>query len=294
MTIATELTNGGKNILFTVKDEGPGVPDGLQEKIFQPFVKMTDSSVAGVGLGLAISLAVVRSFGGTVGCQNRTDGAKGACFWFEIPYEPMMDGEWQEGQNNVKRMLSAEMEGQNNVKRMLSADMVKEKNENRDELILRNDDDDDDDGDNDARCVHSEGKILHLRMKQVANASSKSGRNVIERRRIGRKAGNDDVQLSAAAMEWFQSQEILIVEDNVVNEKMLRALLRTILLPKKAKEKSIQMEEVEVVRKESKKAFSISILSATNGEEAVEAVVKREGRINVVRIKRAQIVCSKI
>ena len=41
----------------------------------------------GTGLGLAISAQLVKLMGGDIGLENRTDGVRGARFWFWVPYQ---------------------------------------------------------------------------------------------------------------------------------------------------------------------------------------------------------------
>lgn len=62
-----------------VEDEGPGIPEGLQERIFEPFYSGRGST----GLGLSICQAIVRQHGGTIEAANRTGG--GAVFTVRLP-----------------------------------------------------------------------------------------------------------------------------------------------------------------------------------------------------------------
>lgn len=57
--------DGGKEAWIVVRDEGPGVPAGLGEAVFDRFRKGSPEST-GNGLGLAIVREVVRGHGGTV------------------------------------------------------------------------------------------------------------------------------------------------------------------------------------------------------------------------------------
>jgi signal transduction histidine kinase len=67
-----------------VEDQGPGVPAGERESIFEPFQRA--SSVTpdsrGTGLGLAIVRQVARAHGGDVTCEP---GARGARFVVVLP-----------------------------------------------------------------------------------------------------------------------------------------------------------------------------------------------------------------
>ncbi|MEZ4279457.1 MAG: sensor histidine kinase [Myxococcota bacterium] len=67
---------------FSVRDDGPGVPAALRERIFDPFVT---GRASGVGLGLTFVKRVVAAHRGTVRLESR-EGA-GACFRVELPIE---------------------------------------------------------------------------------------------------------------------------------------------------------------------------------------------------------------
>jgi signal transduction histidine kinase len=64
-------------IVFTLADDGPGVPEGLREKIFERFYR-TDQSRAratgGSGLGLAISRSFAHELGGSLSCEPSEQG----------------------------------------------------------------------------------------------------------------------------------------------------------------------------------------------------------------------------
>jgi two-component system sensor histidine kinase KdpD len=67
-----------------VEDRGPGLPAGLEQAIFDKFTRGDrESSVPGVGLGLAICRAIVEAHGGAIHAENRDDG--GARFVFTLP-----------------------------------------------------------------------------------------------------------------------------------------------------------------------------------------------------------------
>jgi two-component system sensor histidine kinase KdpD len=68
----------------SVSDNGPGLPAGHEEAIFEKFTRgERESATPGVGLGLAICRAIVEAHGGTIGAQQAPGG--GASFIFTIP-----------------------------------------------------------------------------------------------------------------------------------------------------------------------------------------------------------------
>jgi signal transduction histidine kinase len=73
--------------IVQVSDRGPGVPEALSERIFEPFYRLPGASEreGGVGLGLALVKSITLRHGGTVRCQNRPDG--GACFEVRLPLQ---------------------------------------------------------------------------------------------------------------------------------------------------------------------------------------------------------------
>jgi two-component system, OmpR family, sensor histidine kinase KdpD len=82
ITIAASVS--ASNLLVTVSDAGPGIPKGQEESIFEKFTRGTrESSTPGVGLGLAISRAIVDAHHGKIVAENGPDG--GARFTFSLP-----------------------------------------------------------------------------------------------------------------------------------------------------------------------------------------------------------------
>jgi signal transduction histidine kinase len=74
-----------------VCDNGPGVPEAYQERIFEPFYRLPGASErdGGMGLGLALVKSIALRHGGTVRCSNRAAG--GACFDVELPVSTPVD-----------------------------------------------------------------------------------------------------------------------------------------------------------------------------------------------------------
>ena len=71
--------------IIRVCDRGPGVPEALRERIFEPFYRLPGATErdGGVGLGLALVKSIATRHGGTAHCENRPDG--GACFVVQLP-----------------------------------------------------------------------------------------------------------------------------------------------------------------------------------------------------------------
>lgn len=70
------------SVRIAVRDHGPGLPDEVRRHLFEPFYT-TKPGGEGLGLGLAISLAIVESYGGTLQAHNAADG--GAIFVLALP-----------------------------------------------------------------------------------------------------------------------------------------------------------------------------------------------------------------
>ena len=73
--VAVESGDGG--LAVTIRDRGPGVPQGDLERIFEPFFRVAESrdrDSGGEGVGLAITSQVMRAHGGSATAANRGDG----------------------------------------------------------------------------------------------------------------------------------------------------------------------------------------------------------------------------
>ncbi|CAE6412977.1 unnamed protein product [Rhizoctonia solani] len=79
-------------VRFSVEDEGMGIADSIQKRLFQPF-SQADSSTArrygGTGLGLTISKNLVELMGGRIGLDSKE--GKGTCAWFSVPFKEACD-----------------------------------------------------------------------------------------------------------------------------------------------------------------------------------------------------------
>jgi NtrC-family two-component system sensor histidine kinase KinB len=71
------------NVVFSVTDQGPGIPAEYQEKVFDRFFKVPGSKAGGTGLGLAISREFIEAQGGQIWVES--EYGKGSCFGFSLP-----------------------------------------------------------------------------------------------------------------------------------------------------------------------------------------------------------------
>ena len=78
------LMERGKLIL-RVRDHGPGLPAGEEERVFDKFHRVPGSPAGGTGMGLAIARGFVRAQGGDLTARTHPQG--GAEFFFTIPAE---------------------------------------------------------------------------------------------------------------------------------------------------------------------------------------------------------------
>ena len=77
----------GTQVVFTVHDDGSGVPAKFQSDIWGRFERgqhKHDASVPGSGIGLSVAKDLVTAHGGTIG-YRASELLGGACFEFTIP-----------------------------------------------------------------------------------------------------------------------------------------------------------------------------------------------------------------
>ena len=72
----------GNKVFISVKDNGPGIPDSIKDKIFQPFFT-TKPTGQGTGLGLSLAYDIVKAHGGEI--KVETKGAAGSEFIIHLP-----------------------------------------------------------------------------------------------------------------------------------------------------------------------------------------------------------------
>jgi len=81
-TVRIGATAGADQILVEVADDGPGLPPGDEQRVFEKFLRRS-LSPGGFGLGLAICRAIVAAHGGRIWAEPRQPS--GVAFRFTLP-----------------------------------------------------------------------------------------------------------------------------------------------------------------------------------------------------------------
>ncbi len=84
--VTLSVDEEGGDIVFSVSDEGPGIPEEYQEKIFERFFRIPGPVTGprqGTGLGLSIAKRIVEEHGGRIWVESEDGG--GSRFYFTLP-----------------------------------------------------------------------------------------------------------------------------------------------------------------------------------------------------------------
>jgi two-component system sensor histidine kinase KdpD len=65
----------GDRVLINVIDEGPGIPQGTEDELFEAFQRLGDhDNTTGVGLGMSVARGFVEAMGGTIAAGDTPGG----------------------------------------------------------------------------------------------------------------------------------------------------------------------------------------------------------------------------
>jgi nitrogen fixation/metabolism regulation signal transduction histidine kinase len=79
-TVELILKPVGGGVALEIKDQGPGIPADLRERIFDPFFSQKEK---GSGLGLSIAANIMQAHGGSI--TAKSEEGRGACFQLVFP-----------------------------------------------------------------------------------------------------------------------------------------------------------------------------------------------------------------
>lgn len=88
VTIRSRLHSGSREVGFDIADTGPGIPEQMLARIFDPFA--TSDPRQGTGLGLFVTYGLVRQHGGRI----RVDSAPGKGTTFRVVFPAEGSGSW--------------------------------------------------------------------------------------------------------------------------------------------------------------------------------------------------------
>lgn len=72
-TITLENSHTVGMVILTIDDDGPGFPDGSQDKLLKRGER-ADTRIEGQGIGLSITRELIEGYGGSLAVSNNSDG----------------------------------------------------------------------------------------------------------------------------------------------------------------------------------------------------------------------------
>lgn len=94
--ITCRLLETHNNVVFSVTDQGLGIPKKDVNKVFERFYRVDKARAreqGGTGLGLAISREVVKAHNGAIWVESQE--GQGSTFYISLPYEPYEEDWWE-------------------------------------------------------------------------------------------------------------------------------------------------------------------------------------------------------
>ena len=82
--VKVEAQRDDGHAVVRVRDEGSGLPQGAEKRLFRRFYRGDNAQRDGAGLGLAIAQAIAEAHGGSISARN-VDGGHGAEFTVRLP-----------------------------------------------------------------------------------------------------------------------------------------------------------------------------------------------------------------
>jgi GAF domain-containing protein len=80
--LSVKTRGNGQYVTIDIRDNGPGIPDEIKDKILQPFFT-TKKGTQGTGLGLSITHDIIKAHGGTLQIESKVNS--GSLFSIALP-----------------------------------------------------------------------------------------------------------------------------------------------------------------------------------------------------------------
>nr|WP_239537670.1 ATP-binding protein [Dyella mobilis] len=92
-TIVVKVWTNAEHVVLSVEDEGPGIPPGEIDQVFDKFFRGRSDrrGASGVGLGLSVTRGLIESFGGTVEAVSPVAGNRGTRVDIRLPAHPALE-----------------------------------------------------------------------------------------------------------------------------------------------------------------------------------------------------------
>ncbi len=84
-TISVSIQKDQEKLIISIIDQGPGIPEGDLDKVFEKFYRGKTAKTGGLGLGLSIAKRFVQAHGGHISVRNQE--GRGANFTIELPVD---------------------------------------------------------------------------------------------------------------------------------------------------------------------------------------------------------------
>ncbi len=224
-----DIVDNKAKILFEVADEGIGIPENKIQKIFTPFSQAdagTSRQYGGTGLGLSISSNLVSMMGSKISVESQE--GKGSRFWFEL-LMPVVDPTPSVLKTDIKKANLTHLKDFENIDligkylKSIGVEVVNTEDSETGVFLCMKDMDS-------VNCTHAiivsdnpfyggdelvDKKILRFplipsKIKAAMSLLQKNEKLDIEN---SKAIGNDGIK-------------VLVAEDNVVNQKLIAALLK--------------------------------------------------------------------
>lgn len=92
-TILVKIWSSNEHVVLSIEDEGPGIPAGEIDRVFDKFFsgRSDRRGASGVGLGLSVTRGLIEAFGGTVQAVSPATNGHGTRIEVRLPAYPALE-----------------------------------------------------------------------------------------------------------------------------------------------------------------------------------------------------------